>query len=87
MALDRHETALGVFLDIEGSFNNTSYNSICAGLFKHGVDYTIVRWITAILEGRMTVATLSGSSKNIAARRGYYREVFCHHSYGALLMI
>jgi len=41
-ALDQQETALGVFLDIEGVFNNTSYNSMCAALASHGVDHTIV---------------------------------------------
>jgi hypothetical protein len=30
--LDHKETALGVFLDIEGVFNNTSYDSISAML-------------------------------------------------------
>ena len=29
-ALDQQETALGVFLDTEGVFNNTSYDSMCA---------------------------------------------------------
>jgi hypothetical protein len=33
--LDQQETALGVFLDIEGAFSNTSYDSICAALTKH----------------------------------------------------
>jgi hypothetical protein len=42
-ALDQQETALGVFLDIEGAFNNTSHDSMCAALAKHGVDYTIIR--------------------------------------------
>jgi hypothetical protein len=41
-ALDQQETALGVFLDIEGVFNNTSYDSICASLAKHGVSCTII---------------------------------------------
>jgi len=43
-ALDLQETALSVFLDTQGAFNNTSYESKCAALFKHGVDYTIVWW-------------------------------------------
>jgi len=41
-ALNLQEIALGIFLDIEGSFNNTSYDSMCATLAEHGVDYTIV---------------------------------------------
>ena len=40
-ALDQQKIAFGVFLDIEGTFNNTSYDSVCAELAKHGVDYTI----------------------------------------------
>jgi hypothetical protein len=32
-ALDQQKTALGVFLDIAGAFNNTSYDSTCAVLF------------------------------------------------------
>ena len=41
-ALDQHETALCVFLDTEGTFNNTSYDSMWAALIKQGVDYTII---------------------------------------------
>ena len=46
-ALDLQETAVGVFLDKEKAFNNTSYDSMCAALFKHGVLYTIVQRIRA----------------------------------------
>jgi len=41
-ALDQQEIALGVFLNIEGAFNNTPYDSMCATLVRHGVDHTIV---------------------------------------------
>jgi len=34
-ALDQQEIALGIFLDIEGAFNNTSYNSMCATLARY----------------------------------------------------
>ena len=37
--LDQQEKALGVFLDIEGSFNSTSYYSLCDALVRHGVDH------------------------------------------------
>jgi hypothetical protein len=30
--LKEQEIALGIFLDIEGAFNNTSYDSMCATL-------------------------------------------------------
>jgi len=39
-AHDQQEPALGVFLDIEGAFNNTSYDSMCVVLTTHGVDHT-----------------------------------------------
>ena len=50
-SLDPLDTALGVFLDIEGAFNNTCYDAMCGALDRFGSDYTIVRWIRATLEG------------------------------------
>jgi len=41
-ALDQQEIALGVFLDVEGVFDNTSYDSMCLALTRHGVDHTII---------------------------------------------
>jgi hypothetical protein len=54
----------------EEVFNNTSYDSMCGTLIKHRVDYTIVRWIRATLEGRLAAATLGRSSRNIEVSRG-----------------
>ena len=42
MALDQQETALGVFLDTEGAFNNTCYDTMCDALVRHDSEYTIV---------------------------------------------
>jgi hypothetical protein len=69
--IDQKQTALGVFLDIEGAFNNTSYDSICAALARHGVSRTIIRWIQATLEGRWATATLGGFSRSKVVARGY----------------
>ena len=69
-ALDQQGTALCVFLDIEGAFNNTPYDSMFVALIKHGVDYTIIRWIRATMEGRLAAATLGGSSKIVEVSRG-----------------
>jgi hypothetical protein len=69
-ALDQQETALGVFLDIEGAFNNTCYDTMCDAVLRRGSDYTIVRWIRATLEGHVAVATLSGFSMRLAISRG-----------------
>ena len=61
---------MGVFLDIEGAFNNTCYNTMCDALIRHGSDYTIVQWIRVTLEGRIVVATLNGFSMSLATSRG-----------------
>jgi hypothetical protein len=49
-ALDQQEVALGAFLDIEGAFNNTSYDTMRTALARHGVGHTIVGWVRATLE-------------------------------------
>jgi hypothetical protein len=69
-ALDQQEITLCVFLDKEGAFNNTSYDSMCAALARHGVDHTIVRWIKATLEGQQAMATLGRLSRSVAVSRG-----------------
>ena len=84
--LDQQETALGVFLDIEGAFNSTSSGSLCAALFRHGVDHTTVRWIIATLEGRMAAATVNGSSMRIVVPREC-PQVCCGHFCGAVLLM
>jgi len=65
-ALDQQETALGVFLDVEGALNNTSYESMCTALFKHTVLYTTVRWITATLKDNLAATTFGLFSKRVA---------------------
>jgi hypothetical protein len=67
-ALDHQETALCGLLDIEGAFNNTSFDTMCDALLSN--DHTIVRWIRATLEDRVTVATLNGFSVGFAISRG-----------------
>jgi len=69
-ALDQQEITLGVFLDTEGVFNDTSYDSMCAALARHGIDHTIVRWIGATLERRLAIATFRRYARSIAMSRG-----------------
>jgi len=58
-ALDQQQIALGAFLDIEGAFNNTCYDTMCDVLVRHGSEYTIVRWVKTTLEGHVAFATLN----------------------------
>jgi len=69
-AFDQQETALGIFLDKEGTFNSTSYDSMCVALAKHGVNYTIIQWIRTTLEGRLATEALGGFSRSIEVSRG-----------------
>jgi hypothetical protein len=68
--LGQWKTALGVFLDIEGSFNNASFDSMCTALVKQGLDHIIVWWIRATLEGCLAAATLNEFSTRVAVTRG-----------------
>jgi hypothetical protein len=61
---------LGVYLDNDGAFNSTCYDTMCDALIRHGSDYTIVQWIRATLEGHVAVATLNGFSIRLVISRG-----------------
>ena len=41
-ALDQQQIALGAFLDIEGAFNGTSYDTMCDAVVRHGSADTIM---------------------------------------------
>jgi hypothetical protein len=69
-ALDQQEIALGAFLDTEGVFNNTCYDTMCDALVRHGSEHTIVRWIRAILEGHVAVVALNETSMRVMIYRG-----------------
>jgi len=86
-ALDQQESALGIFLDIEGRLttDNTSYDFICLALTRHGVDQTIVRWIRSTLESRLATAAFGDISRSVAVSSGCPRGGGDHSSYGALL--
>ena len=57
---------LGAFLDIYGTFNSTSYDSMYAALARRGVNHTIVKWVKATLVGRQAIATLGSLSRSVA---------------------
>jgi hypothetical protein len=86
-ALDQQEIAIGIFLDIEGAFNNTSYDSMCAALARHGVDAPLYDGLEppwrVSRPRRLWVDSPAAWWCLVAA----HRVVFCHLSYGALLSI
>ena len=60
--LEHKEIALGAFLDIEGAFDNTSFNAIITAARKRGLEETCYGWIRSMLENRLIHTSLMGSS-------------------------
>jgi hypothetical protein len=58
-SLNHKELALGAFLDIEGAFDNTSFNAITTAAIERGLEETCGRWIRSMLESRL-VLTATG---------------------------
>jgi hypothetical protein len=57
-SLEHTEIALGVFLDIEGAFDNTSFDAIITAAREHGLEETCCRWIRSMLRGRLVPSLL-----------------------------
>lgn len=68
--LERRQSALGVFIDIEGAFDNTSFNSMCQALERRGAEPSVIRWIGSVLSKRKVIARLAGSSAEAVVSRG-----------------
>lgn len=60
-ALVRHEYALGVFLDIQGAFDNVSINSICRGMKNQNLPEIFQNWYKYLLKHRKITAEHQGS--------------------------
>ena len=56
--LEHKEVALGAFLDIEGAFDNTSFNSIIRTARERGIEDTCCRWIGGMLKSRVVFTTM-----------------------------
>ena len=62
--------ALGIFLDIEGAFDNVSFNSIIKSLEEAQLPQVIVRWITAMLTNRTITVTIQGKVLSKRVKKG-----------------
>jgi hypothetical protein len=87
MALNLQETALSVFLDGEGAFNNTSLTPSVLVLLNKGL--TTLSY--GGLELPRRTAWLRQITVDLQRLLRYlgvaHREVFCHQSYGVLLLM
>jgi hypothetical protein len=61
-SLNHKEIMLGAFIDIEGAFDNTSFDAITMAARQRGVEETCCRWISSMLESRLVHTSLMGCS-------------------------
>jgi hypothetical protein len=69
-SLGQKEFALGVFFDVEGAFDNTTFESMDDATCDHGVCSTINRWIDFMLRSRRGFVDIRGVRVHISVRRG-----------------
>jgi retron-type reverse transcriptase len=62
--------ALTAFIDIEGAFDNTGFESIRAAAERRQIEPETVEWITAMLESRIVTAQLGQDQITIKTTRG-----------------
>ncbi|XP_030758518.1 uncharacterized protein LOC115884150 [Sitophilus oryzae] len=67
---NRKEIAVGIFLDIEGEFNNVTPQSLLGAVKARGVEATITEWIEQMLKNRIATTSLSGESVRFVPGRG-----------------
>ena len=61
-AVNRGDYALGVFLDIEGAFDNINFNAIIEALQELQVPPTYVRWIHHMISNRYVTISFCGET-------------------------
>lgn len=64
------EAALGAFLDIEGAFDNTSFDAMIQASYSRGIESTLCRWIEAMLKGRTVSITMFGETVRAKVMKG-----------------
>ena len=64
------EVALTTFIDIEGAFDNTSYEVIKSALETKGINPLAIEWINSMLRSRLITAKLGETTATIEASRG-----------------
>jgi len=70
-ALNNKEYALGIFLDIEGAFNNASLASLLNVMRSKGVVATVIRWIDFMLSNRIARANSGITNLEVCLLKGF----------------
>lgn len=69
-ALNSKEIALGAFLDIEGAFDNTSFDSIKRAVEERGVSRPVTNWIDSALRNRKIITSIGRVDGRASVARG-----------------
>lgn len=69
-SIEAKEIAVGIFIDIEGAFDNTSYKSIKTAATRHGIEPSTINWMESMLESRLITASLGGEETSMTTARG-----------------
>jgi hypothetical protein len=69
-AIQYKDIALGAYLDIEGAFDRTSFDTMIQAAERHGIEPAICRWNCATLENQNISATLSGEIHEVSVAKG-----------------
>jgi hypothetical protein len=69
-SLNQKEFVLGVFLDIDGAFDNASFESMDAASGEHGVVRTLRKWIDAMLRCQSVQVEIRGISVGVLVNWG-----------------
>jgi hypothetical protein len=83
--IEHKDIALGAFLDIEGAFDRTSFDTIKQAAERHGIEPAVCRWICAMLESRKIILHCNERTWVLLWPRGVCRQVCCHLCCGAWL--
>lgn len=69
-SLSIKEQALCSFLDIEGAFDNTSFDCISRSISRKGVDLSTCKWIESMLKSRTIKSTIADESLTVSVAKG-----------------
>lgn len=68
--LKNGKVAIGCFMDIEGSFDNTDFEIIAEAARNRQMESTTINWIIKMLSGRSVEATVCGKGTKLGVTRG-----------------
>lgn len=65
-----NQIALCAFMDIQGAFDNTGFDSISHSLRSRSINRTVHKWILSMLKDRQISSQLGGSKLTVLAAKG-----------------